>query len=331
MTWTINKSLPLSGRFFRKDTMNLYLAPLAGYTDPCYRSIVDRFQPKGMVTEMVSMRALYYKDKKTLKMLTPPQEKNTILQIFGDDPQIMETCVREYLNHLPGFVAFEINMGCPAPKIVKSRSGSGLLLDQDRAQEIIQRVKEAANRPVGVKTRKGFHDDELGMDLALRAQEAGADYLVIHGRTRDMYYEGKSDWDFIHRLAKNVKIPVYGNGDIFTIQEARDRLASKDLAGVYIGRGAIGNPWIFQGIQPSLEERIQVMMDHLDKALVYYGQRQGILEMRKHLLAYMKGLESCKEVKLALVQAKTREEVKEILVKYQEDRMQSWHFPLYWL
>ena len=174
---------------------------------------------------------------------------------------------------------------------------------------------------MGVKTRKGFHEDELGMDLALRAQEAGADYLVIHGRTRDMYYEGKSDWDFIHRLAREVKIPVYGNGDIFTIQEARDRLAAKDLAGVYIGRGAIGNPWIFQGIQPSLEERIRVMMDHLDKALAYYGEKQGILEMRKHLLAYMKGLKSCKEVKVALMRAKDREEIRQILLNYQEDQI----------
>ena len=303
--------------------MNLFLAPLAGYTDPCYRAIVNRFQPAGMVTEMVSMRALYYKDKKTLKMLTPPKEENTILQIFGDDPKIMETCVKEYLNQLPSFVAFEINMGCPAPKIVKSKSGAGLLLDLDRAGEMIRRVKAAANRPVGIKTRKSFDQGELGLDLALVAQEVGADYVVMHGRTRAMYYEGESDWDFIKKVAKKLTIPVYGNGDVTSLEEAKNRLETSGVEGIYIGRGAIGNPWIFQGREPDLEERIHLILDHVDLAVDYYGEKQGILEMREHLLAYVKGLDSCKQVKVQLMECRKKEEVEKILRDYQASMTNS--------
>lgn len=309
--------------------MNLYLAPLAGYTDPCYRAIVDKFHPAGMVTEMVSMRALYYKDKKTMKMLTPPREANTILQIFGDDPEIMATCVKETLNDLPGFVAFEINMGCPAPKIVKSKSGSGLLLDLDRAQEIIYQVKRVANRPVGIKTRKGFNKDELGLDLALRAQDAGADYVVIHGRTRAMYYEGESDWTFIKKVVDHLHIPVYGNGDVSSLEDGQEKMDFSGVKGLYIGRAAIGNPWIFQGIQPSVDERIQVMIDHLDMAIDYYGEKQGVLEMRKHLLAYMKGLRSCKEVKVDLMGAKSKDQVRRILENYRDKVVHPWHFAPY--
>ena len=317
----INKGLSLERPFYQEgDQMQLYLAALAGYTDPCFRKIVEDFHPAGMTTEMVSMRALYYGDKKTLQMLTPPDNPDTSLQIFGDDPDIIGVCLEKYLNDLPNFSAFELNMGCPAPKIVKSGAGSALLKDLDRAGRIMEVLKEKANRPVGIKTRKGFDEDTLGLNAAKLAEKIGLDYVIIHGRTRAMYYDGLADWDFIHQVAREVSLPVFGNGDITSPQMAEDQLKEGDLAGIYIGRGAIGNPWIFAGKEPSLEDRFQVMKRHLNLALDYYDPYRGIREMRKHFIGYVKGLPGSKKLKQDLVQCKDREEVEKCLENYLQTR-----------
>lgn len=283
------------------EEIKVFLAPLAGYTDLPYRRIVQEFHPHGMTTEMVSMRALYYGDKKTRLMLkTRGEEKNVALQIFGDDPKMMEFCVEEYLNPLKGFSAFDINMGCPAPKIVKSGSGSALLKDLPRAREMMERVVRRANRPVTVKLRKGFNDDRAGLTLAKIAEDVGVTSITVHGRTREMYYTGQADWDFIKLVKESVKIPVIGNGDVLSYEDGVSKVSFSGVDGLAIGRGAIGNPWIFQEfyeknhgnqfLPPTEKERLQVAVQHILLACEEYGEYRGIREMRKHLMGYTKGM-----------------------------------------
>lgn len=279
----------------------VYMAPLAGYTDLPYRELVREFHPAGSTTEMVSMRALYYGDKKTKKMLkTSEDDRNTALQIFGDDPKMIEFCISEYLNPLEGFASFDINMGCPAPKIVKSGAGSALLKEPSKAYDIMVRAVRAANRPVTVKLRKGFDRDEEGLTVAKMAEDAGISSVTVHGRTRAMYYSGVADWDFIKKVKQELSIPVIGNGDITGYDDGLGKVRYSKVDGIAIGRGAIGNPWIFEEFYrkgrgepyhpPTIRERMETAARHVRKACEYYGEYRGIREMRKHLMGYTRGL-----------------------------------------
>ncbi len=282
------------------------LSPLAGYTDVAFREICSRMNAHMTVTEMVSAKALYYGDKKTSSLLEiSPCEKNVAVQIFGDEPDIMAEVVRRDLND-SGFACIDINMGCPAPKIVKNNCGSALLDQPDLAYEVMRSVVNASNKPVSVKIRKGIRNVS-SMKVAKLAEKAGVSFITVHGRKREQYYSGLSDWNYIKEVAQSVSIPVIGNGDIQNYEDAAEKMNYAGVAGVSIGRGAIGNPFIFDEVYkksmgfdyspPTNVDRIEMAIRQLELSCKYKGERLGILEMRKQFVGYFKGMKGSKELR----------------------------------
>lgn len=309
---------------------NIFLAPMAGITDLSFRTIC-REKGAGLVfTEMVSAKGLYYKDKGT-EMLTKigNSERPVGIQIFGSDPKIMAGIVEKDLNLREEIDIIDINMGCPAPKIVKNQDGSALMKDPKLIREILKNVIKVSKKPVTIKIRMGWDSNMInGIDIAKIAEEEGVSALTIHGRTRDMFYSGKADWDFIAKVKESVSIPVIGNGDVFEPQDGIDLMNHTRCDAIAIGRGAMGNPWIFERIQnlmeekadrvPNVKEIIDMAIRHLDMVCEMKGERVGIREMRKHLAWYLKGMKNSNEVKNKINMAESREMVKGLLIDYLE-------------
>ncbi|WP_081689722.1 tRNA dihydrouridine synthase DusB [Peptoniphilus mikwangii] len=303
------------------------LSPLAGYTDIAFREICSQKNAYMTVTEMISAKALYYGDKKTNELLkVSPFEKNVAVQIFGDDPDIMGYVVKNSLNSL-NFSCIDINMGCPAPKIVKNNNGSALLDQPNLAYSIIKSVVENSNVPVSVKIRKGIRNTN-SIEVARLAQKAGASFITVHGRTREEYYSGLSDWNYIKSVVDELTIPVIGNGDVQSYEDAMEKIKFSGVSGVSIGRGAIGNPFIFDEIykksigynyeKPTDLEKIEMALSHLKLNCAYKGEKIGILEMRKHFVGYFKGMKGSKELRDKINKINNLEEIEEIICKYMQ-------------
>ena len=312
----------------------LYLAPMAGITDLPFRSICKQYGADVLITEMISTRGLVYNDAKTFKLLqTTPEESPIGIQLFGNNPEDFAAAVKK-IEDLP-FDFININMGCPTPKIVKNGDGCALMKEPELAGKIIRNTCEASKKPVSIKIRKGWDESSVNaVEFSIMAEISGAAMIMIHGRTREMFYQGKADWDIIKKVKAAVSIPVIGNGDVFTPEDAASMLGSTNCDGIMIGRGALGNPWIFREIKhylatgeklapPSLDERYRTMLLHLNKAIYYYGERLGILEMRKHLAWYIKGLPYSAPVKNELQQCKDVSSIEEILNNYFSKLAQS--------
>lgn len=308
-----------------KEFKGAILSPLAGYTDIAFREICSEYNAYMTVTEMVSAKALYYKDKKSEELLNiSPAENNVAVQIFGDDPDIMGEVVREKLNKYD-FKAIDINMGCPAPKIVKNNNGSALLDQPELAYAIMKSVVKNSNVPVSVKIRKGIRGSE-SKEIAKLAEKAGVSFITVHGRTREEYYQGKADWNYIREIKELVNIPVIGNGDIDSYEDAIAKIKFSKVDGVSIGRGAIGNPFIFDEIykkasdieyvEPSDRQRIELALRHLDLIVKYKGERIGVKEMRKHFVGYLKGMRGSKEIKDKLNRIDNVAEIKILLSEF---------------
>ncbi|WP_027625363.1 tRNA dihydrouridine synthase DusB [Clostridium lundense] len=309
---------------------NVFLAPLAGVTDIAFRGICKRMGCGLVYTEMVSAKALYYNNDNTKSMLQFSEEEvPAAVQIFGSEPEVMARAC-DYFNDDPNICLVDINMGCPAPKIVKNGEGSALMKNTKLAAEIVRTVKRASVKPVTVKFRKGFDDNNINaIEFAKALEDAGVDAITIHGRTRQQMYEGKADWDIIRRVKEAIKIPVIGNGDVFTPEDAIRIVEETNCDGIMIGRGALGNPWIFRQIQQKLsgapisypmpKEVIDVCIEHFKRAVSYHGEHRAVREMRKHIAWYIKGLKNCTKIKNMINYEQQASKIINILEEYKEE------------
>ena len=304
---------------------NIILAPMAGLTDLPFRRICEMYKPGLVVTEMVSGKALQYNDEKTKKLLNMKDEARPIsAQIFGSDVETMKYAAK-YVSEIADIV--DINMGCPAPKVVKNGDGSKLLLDLKKVEEITKAVVESSKVPVTVKIRKGWDNEHIvAVDVAKIVEKAGAKAITVHGRTRSEFYTGKADWDIIKKVKEEISIPVIGNGDIKTPEDAKKILEYTHCDGIMIGRGVLGNPWLIEQIQTYLEngsvreikneERMEIIFKHIDLEVKEKGENVGIKEMRKHICYYLKGLPMASEIRNRINKLETEKEVKETLKEY---------------
>ena len=305
---------------------NLILAPMAGVTDLPFRCIVEKFNPGLVCTEMVSSKALFYGDVKTKSLLNTDGEKRPIsMQIFGSDEESMKSAVK-YVNKYADII--DINMGCPAPKVVKNGDGSKLLLDLEKAEKIIKCVVSNAEVPVTLKFRKGWDNQHIvACELAKIAEKNGISAITIHGRTRDEFYTGHADWDIIKKVKEMVNIPVIGNGDVIDEQSAKDMFEYTGVDGIAIGRGSMGNPWIFEQIKyylktgeklprPSNKEKYEILKEHIELDIKYKGETVAINEMRKHISWYTKNMPDSSSFRNEINHITTKEELLEKIQMY---------------
>ncbi|MDB4978401.1 MAG: nifR3 family TIM-barrel protein [Candidatus Peribacteria bacterium] len=329
------------------------LAPMAGVTDSSYRQLIKRVAPETIVyTEFLSTDALAYGAKKTLSMINfdPDIERPFIVQVFGKKPEHFLEAAK--IVEQLGADGIDINMGCPAAKVVSSCHGSALIRDPDLAAELVHATKKAVTIPVSVKTRLGWDTKNTLIPFCQRVVEAGASALAIHGRRYCDKFGGKADWEPIYELKRNVSVPVIGNGDIFTARDALEKIGNLD--GVMVGRGTFGNPWLMADIAQALSaaaskndhlnneqkinehsaaateplvnafgtptvsslsfrEKIPFILLHCELAVTHKGEQRGMMEMRRHLSSYVKGFDGAKEMREKLVRVETFEEAKKIL------------------
>lgn len=286
---------------------NVLLAPMAGITDLPFRKICKKYSNPGLVTtEMISSKAIYYGDEKTKLLANLEGEKRPVaIQIFGSDPKIMAEAAKQLQDKAD---IIDINMGCPAPKVVKNGDGSKLLQNLELIGEIVSEVVKAVDKPVTVKIRKGWNENSIvAVEAAKIIEKAGASAIIIHGRTREQYYSGTVDLNIIKQVKQAVKIPVIGNGDIKTIRDAKKMFDETNVDGIMCGRVTLGNPWaikeIIEGLQEqefktiTNEEKLEVIKEHLNLAIQEKGEYIAIREMRKHLSWYVKNLKDSSKIR----------------------------------
>lgn len=303
---------------------DLILGPMAGVTDLPFRLLCKEQGAGLLCMEMVSAKGIMYNNKNTKFLLTiDERERPVSLQLFGSDADIISEQAKR-IEELP-FDILDINMGCPVPKIVNNGDGSALMKNPLLAGEIIEKTARAIQKPVTLKIRKGFDEEHINaVEMAHIAQESGAAAIAVHGRTREQYYSGKADWEIIKKVKEAVKIPVIGNGDVWTPQDAIDMRKQTGCDGVMIGRGAQGNPWIFKQIlhyeqtgelleKPSPQEVTEMILRHAKMQMEFKGEYTGMREIRKHAAWYTAGYKNSAKLRGKINETETYEELKELL------------------
>lgn len=306
----------------------LALAPMAGVTDLPYRLICARHGCGLTVSEMVSAKGLLYKNVKTTEMLRIADgERPTAIQLFGSVPSELATAAK--LVEASGADIIDFNMGCPVPKIVNNGEGSALMRDPKLAYEVLAAMVAAVKIPVTVKFRAGWDENSINaVEIACLAEKAGVAAVAVHGRTRKQFYEGKADWSVIAAVKKAIKLPVFGNGDIYTVADGLRMLKETGCDGLMIGRGADGNPWLFSQLKaalagekdfavPSLEERLAQVREHLHMLIAFKGEVIAVKEMRRHVCTYLKGMPRAAEFRSRFHQLDTEMQFLELLEEYQ--------------
>lgn len=311
---------------------NLILAPMAGVTDLPFRLLCKEQGAGLLCMEMVSAKAILYKNRNTESLLEiDPRENPVSLQLFGSDPEIISNIAHQ-IEDRP-FDILDLNMGCPVPKIVNNGEGSALMKNPKLAGEIIRETVKAIDKPVTVKIRKGFDDEHINaVEMAKIAEDAGAAAVAVHGRTREQFYSGRADWDIIRQVKEAVSIPVIGNGDLLTAEDVIAMEQRTGCDGFMIARGAQGNPWIFRQIlhyfetgehlaKPTLEEVTQMILRHARMMLEFKGEYIGIREIRKHAAWYTAGYPNSARLRVAINNVESFEALEELLMNNLEERL----------
>ncbi|MGL4624325.1 MAG: tRNA dihydrouridine synthase DusB [Culicoidibacterales bacterium] len=304
------------------------LAPMAGVCNASFRTLIKRFGAGLIYAEMVSDKAVHFRNEKTLKMLyVDPQEHPMAMQIFGSEKDIFVEAARFVEANCESDI-IDINMGCPVPKITKNEAGAKLLQDEDKVYDIVKAVVEAVDKPVTVKMRIGWDNQTINVINNAKAVEAaGAKLVAVHGRTAKQMYTGTADWDYIRQVKEAVSIPVLGNGDVKTPQDAKRMMDETGCDGVMIGRAALGNPWMIQQTahylttgellaEPTAREKILVANEHLTSLVDLKGERVGSREMRAHAAWYIKGLKGSARVKDLINHTQSAAEMEKLLLDY---------------
>ena len=305
----------------------VFLAPMAGVTDTPYRILAREMGCPLVYSEMVSDKGINYRNEHTLKMLhTEELERPMAMQLFGAEPDSVAKAA-QYIQSLNCADILDFNMGCPAPKVVKNHEGSAMLLEPERAFRVLKALVGAVNMPVTVKMRIGWDKDHINvLEMAKLAEEAGVQAVAVHGRTREQFYRDRADWQIIRQVREKLRIPVIANGDIRNVE---DLIKIREVTGceaVMVGRAAQGNPWIFRQLThylrtgeilpgPTMEERKEIIIRHLDMLLKFKGDYVGPREMRKHATWYTRGIKGNAELRVQFNKAETREDFLRILEK----------------
>lgn len=312
----------------------VYIPPMAGFTDLPYRIVARDFDPDVLMsTEMLSSRAMIYSDQyksstDPSKMDIPENESLTGVQLFGHEPEIMSLAAKIATDSGASFI--DINMGCPVPKIVNGRDGAALMKEPELAYDIVRAVTKATHLPVTVKTRLGWCYDSLNArDLAFKFEDLGVAALTLHGRTRSQKYEGEARWELIAEAIDGLKVPVFANGDVKTLEDVKKILSITKASGVAIARGTMGRPWFSRQVnhylrtgevlaEPSYEERLDLSLKHCKLMIDYRGEKAGTREIRKHIVKYTQGIPNSSEMRAKLSTLSSYAEAEEMIFSLKE-------------